>query len=86
MNKVVGYVLVAVGILIAAVSKVSSLQSKLSFIPKTILANLTTYGLYVAVGLIAVGVIFMLLSSRNSASPVEVPIYEGKRIIGYRRS
>lgn len=86
MNKIVGYLLVIVGILLAAVSKVSSLQSKLTFIPKSIFTGLVSYGFYVAAGFIVAGGILLFLGSRNSSQPIEVPIYEGKRIIGYRRS
>ena len=78
--KSIGFIFVIAGIIVAAVSKLSSVSSKLTFVPKEIL----TYGSYIGAGLVVVGIVIFLISRGSSGK--EVPIYEGKRIVGYRRA
>ena len=83
--KVIGYIAIVVGLLIAAATRVESISSRLTFLPKDFLNN---YGLYIAIGFILLGVIIFFLfrgSSSAHSSVEEIPIYHGKRIVGYRR-
>ncbi len=82
MKKVVGYLLVVAGIALIASSRVSLLFTNLSFLPKVILNSAT----YIGVALFVLGAIFFAVNKNNSVSvPKEVPIYQGKQIVGYRR-
>jgi hypothetical protein len=80
--KIIGYVLIVLGILVAVVSRITGLSSKMSFLPKEVLS----YSMYIGVGLIILGVIvFIIFRESSNSAGQEVPIYEGKKIVGYRK-
>ena len=81
--KVIGFVSVIVGLVLVAVSKVAILSGKLSFLPEVIL----NYSIYIGVVCILVGIVIFIITRNSSGSSVgkEVPIYHGKKIVGYRR-
>lgn len=83
--KVIGYVSILIGVLVAVATRVESIGSKLTFLPKDFLNN---YGLYVAIGFVLLGILIFLLfkGSSSSSASAEVPIYQGKRVVGYRRA
>lgn len=84
--KILGFILAIVGLVFAALSKFTSFSSKLTFIPKIVLG----YSLYIGIVLVVLGVLVLFLSRGSSSGgaqqAAEVPIYEGKRIVGYRRA
>ncbi len=84
MKKVLGYISVILGFVLVAIPKIPTVFSKLSFLPKFILG----YLVYIGIGLIVLGIIFIsfLKEPIKSKQAVEVPIYKGKQIVGYRRA
>lgn len=84
--KVVGYVSSFLGIFFILISKVSPFSSSLSsffnFIPQTFIDK---QSLFVGVVLLLAGIFILIFGKKNSKVLREVPIYEGNKIIGYRR-
>ncbi len=79
MKKILGYILAAIGIILLAIAAIPSIKTAINLpasIPST---ALTIAGLL----LIVIGIFF--LYTKNSQKEKEVPIYEGKNIVGYRR-
>ena len=76
MNKLTGYILAIVGL---AVVLLSFNLSKLG-----LTAIKQTYALLIGLVLVAIGV-FFVMSRGTEQIAEEVPIYHGKKIIGYRR-
>ncbi len=78
MVKLLGYVfsLLGAACLILSVEKFYSKIPSIQFVPSFVL-------MMIGGGLIIVGIIFLKGSVRRQAK--EVPIYEGKKIVGYRR-
>ncbi len=83
--KVIGYVLVLLGLLFAAASKVTEIQSVFISSLKLSKAFLVSYALIIGVVFLLFGA-FLILKSGKIKQPEEVPIYEGKKIVGYRRA
>lgn len=82
--KVIGFILIALGVLVGACSKIIPLQEmilKMGFVSKEVL---TQWGIYIAGGLVVLGLIILILM-RDSGNAKEVPIYEGAKVVGYRR-
>jgi len=79
MNKILGYTLAAIGIIILAISAVPAIKTAINLPASISPAILTITGLL----LIAIGLFF--LYTKTSKKGTEVPIYEGKNIVGYRR-
>jgi len=79
MKKVVGYVISVIGVLALALN-VKPVKEKISLPAFLTDANLVIGGLV----LIAIGILIIKMYSSSSA-PAEVPIYKGKKIVGYRR-
>ncbi|MFA5992412.1 MAG: hypothetical protein WC796_01755 [Candidatus Pacearchaeota archaeon] len=86
MNKVIGYVLAIVGIVLLALT-VNPIKNN-SFVVK-ILPFIQSVPNYVLIGIGLVLVILAFLIIRqfggDSKQPVEVPIYQGKNVVGFRR-
>lgn len=78
----IGFILLGLGVLAGLATKVSVVASKLAFLPKTFF----TYGFYVAIALVALGVLVLAMNRNSSKQTAEVPIYQGNRIVGYRRA
>lgn len=81
--KVIGFILVALGILLGACSKIIPLQNfavKIGF--SSIV--LSAWGIYIAGGLVVIGLLVLILV-KDSNGAKEVPIYQGDRVVGYRR-
>jgi xanthine/uracil permease len=83
MNKILGYVVGAAGIVALAISGMPPLQKILSFVPKSVFVG--NYLLIASLVIIAVGIALIVSGGRTSRAGEEVPIYEGKKIVGYRR-
>lgn len=87
--RVIGYISSLAGVFLLLSTKFPQLTEKLSsilkFIPKE---NFSKYVIYLGGGLIVLGIILLLSSlkrSNVSSSHQEVPIYQGNKIVGYRR-
>jgi hypothetical protein len=89
MNKIIGYALSGIGIVVLAVSS-PNVSSKLGFLAKLPEKSL----LLVGAGLVVVGVIVLMLKEKTSSkvkhAQAEVPIYEGtgknRKIVGYQKA
>ncbi len=81
VNKIIGYVLAALGIL-SILAASATVQKMLSFQLPGFLTQttLTIIGLVLAV----IG-IFFLIRVGSGREVKEVPIFEGKNVVGYRR-
>jgi hypothetical protein len=85
MNKLLGYGLSALGLLGLAMSNLNSSVTK-AVIPFAIPSVLSKYILLLSLSLIVLGIVFLVGDSgRGRQKTKEVPIYEGKKIVGYRR-
>ena len=87
MNKLLGYGLMVLGIVVIAVNFfMASLSTKISFLAKINPA----YVLLVGVALVVAGFLFSfnLYSSSKKGKQIseEVPIYHGDHIVGYRKA
>ncbi|MEI6849935.1 MAG: hypothetical protein WCK29_02770 [archaeon] len=81
VNKIVGYVVAILGIFILAVGVIPPLKTAIKIIPTAINdVTIMALGLLIA----AVG-IFFIYSGSGKKQSAEVPIYQGKEIVGYRR-
>lgn len=85
MKKVMGYVLSAAGLFGLAISQFKPLKDKVALVvPQAALKVLEGSILIISVGVLAVGVFFLMGSRGARQKGKEVPIYKGKEIIGYR--
>ena len=82
IKKTLGYVISAIGLIILAVGTMPPLRTAVKIIPEEI--NDITI---MAIGLIitVVGIFFIYRTSSGGKQPAEVPIYEGKNVVGFRR-
>jgi len=78
MAKLVGYILMILGILVIA--------SKLVWKDVSVLASINILWIgVVGIILIVAGFLFLKEGSKARQEAEEVPIYHGKKIVGYRR-
>jgi len=81
MNKIIGYIMSIAGILGLAYTMIPQVQKFIPFLSNIDATILTV----ISVALILIGLFFVLKSSKRHKSK-EVPIYQGKDIVGYRRT
>ena len=80
-NKILGYIITALGLIIFAIS-FQTVQTALKLkIPAELSTNILTI---IAIVVLAVGLFFVVKTS-SSGKIKEVPIYHGKDIVGFRR-
>jgi hypothetical protein len=80
-KRIIGYVLIAVGLIAIALT----FQQVLDLINITLPDIFSNFVLTIGgVVLIVVGAMFFR-NNRNMGKGVEVPIYKGKEVVGYRR-
>jgi uncharacterized membrane protein len=85
MKKVIGYLVSIIGL--ALIAFIVKPLNELEFV-KSLTSSL---GIYATIILIAAGVVliilgvFILRSSSKGKQPAEVPIYQGKDVVGFRR-
>ncbi|MDO8517009.1 MAG: hypothetical protein Q7S33_02690 [Nanoarchaeota archaeon] len=84
MNKFVGYIVAAVGLLGLAVSNTKA-EVIQKFIPISIPDSVSKFVLLLSLALVVLGIVLLFGESKPRQKTKEVPIYEGKEIIGYRR-
>jgi len=86
MNKVLGYVIAVIGIVLIALSTAfTQVISKISFLQ----GIKQIYILAAGIVFVVIGIFFVLSSDSSVKQPREVPIYEGegkkRKVIGYKR-
>jgi hypothetical protein len=82
--QIVGYILAGLGILVSVVSKVIPLRDKILSVAKFLPAEIISkYGIYVGFALIVLGLVVLIAGGGSSHK--EIPIYQGNKIVGYRR-
>ncbi len=82
MNRMIGYILSIAGLVVLA-SGIKGFEIILKFLP--FLSSLSkTYSIIGGLVLVVTGIV-MLRGSGGGKQAVEVPIYKGKNIVGYRR-
>lgn len=80
MKKVIGYCILAVGLILILLSY-TSVQTSLGFVlPAALSANTFFYG-----GIIILIVGAFIAFTKSGKKMNEVPIYHGKEVVGYRR-
>lgn len=79
MNKILNYIMAVIGL---AILVLSFNLEKFSFIPESIKP---AYVLIAGLILIIVGIAFAFQKEKVSQAAEEVPIYQGKKIVGYRK-
>lgn len=81
MKKLTGYILAIIGIIALAVGIIKPIRDALKFVPAA-LPN--SYIIILGAILLIIGIL-LALKRGKSKSGGEVPIYQGKQIVGYRR-
>ena len=90
VKKILGYMLIAVGLIILLVNTFPTAGDKfLGNETNSSTATLTkstqgTAGLVMGLIIVGVGIIFSL-SGRNERVLKEIPIFDGRKVVGYRR-
>jgi len=83
MSKIIGYIVGIIGILLLALSVKPVNVLFVSYIP--ILKDIATYYL-LGVGIVVLLIALVLIrNSSEGKQPSEVPIYQGKNVVGFRR-
>ena len=80
MKKVIGIILAALGLVGIAVTSVPQLKTYLSYLPASIQLK---YVIVASLVLLIVGAFFLV--GKTTKQQKEVPIYEGDKVVGYRR-
>jgi len=82
LRKIIGYVVAIIGLL----AVILSFEQVSSVVNIPLPAVLTpTYLLYGGVVLIVIGLLLAFMS-RGSSGPRDVPVYQGKDVVAFRRS
>jgi len=80
--KIIGYLVAIVGIIVLAVGVMPPLRAILKFIPAAITnMDILIGGLVIAV----IGIFMAFKTGTSRQKAVEVPIYHGKEVVGFRR-
>ena len=84
MNKIIGYVIAAIGIIGLAAAMIPEVGSILSIPSEIQGVSLTIISIIIA----AVGLFFVVKAGGGGrrGKVREVPIFEGKELVGYRRT
>jgi hypothetical protein len=83
MNKLLGYIISFIGIVIIAIGSLPPLRTAIKVIPASIK---DLYLMFAGLIIVIVGIIFLTGFGSSSSSKVkEVPIYQGKDVVGFRR-
>jgi len=83
MKKIGGYILGIVGLLVLATSVKPFNEFVVKFLP--FIEGISNLYLIIGGVVILLIAVFLLKGSRGQQKAEEVPIYEGKRVVGYRR-
>jgi len=78
MNKLIGYVLAVLGLLVVVLSLNSTKIKMLESVKPA-------YIMIVGIVLVILGVVLVISKGKETQAEEEVPIYKGKKIVGYRK-
>jgi len=86
-KQILGYVLAGLGLVGLAASTIDSVRDAVfGFLGEGVVSVIGTYLLIGSVVVLGVGVVLLYLAGRGiGKSDEEVPIYKGKKVVGYRR-
>jgi len=82
VSKILGYVLSVAGIGVIALGAVPNLREAVSIVPASVS---DVYIMGAGLVVVAFGVFLLSRGSSKGKQPAEVPIYEGKNVVGFRR-
>ena len=80
--KIIGYIIAIIGVIVVAASLFEQVRSLLTFLPE---AATTTILLIVGAILLIIGIFIIIKGSKAKQKTEEVPIYEGEKVVGYRK-
>jgi len=83
MNKIIGYVLSAVGVVLLLFTLKPIKSSITTMIP--FVQNVPDYVIIGAGLILMIFGVFIVNQFSGPKQPVEVPIYQGKNVVGFRR-
>ena len=84
VKNIIGYIIAIIGIIAIATFLFEPVKSIIDpFLPKQIT---TTTLLITGVILLIIGIFLITRGSESKRKKVEVPIYEGTKIVGYRKT
>ena len=83
MNKIIGYVLSAVGVVLLLFTLKPIKSSITTMIP--FVQNVPDYVIIGAGLILMIFGVFIVKQFSGPKQPVEVPIYQGKNVVGFRR-
>ena len=84
MRKILGYLLAIVGIVAIAGSFISQVKELIAPALPNIIT--TTYLLIIGVILVLIGLFLIVRAGKVRQKSMEVPIFHGKNVVGYRRT
>lgn len=87
MKKILGYLISLIGLAGIALTAIPNLKAQIK-IPAAIIGIPLTNTIMIILSIIilAIGIFIVLTSKKSSSSQKkEVPIYEGDKVVGYRR-
>jgi len=79
MKKILGYILATVGIILLVIATIPFIREAVN-LPASIPPSAITIA-----ALLIIALSIMLIYTKSGNKQPEVPIYEGKNIVGYRR-
>ena len=88
-KQILGYVLAGLGLVGLAASTIDFVQEAVfGFLPEGVVGIIGTSLLVISLILLIVGVVLLYLTGKGHGAQEseEVPIYKGKKIVGYRRA
>ena len=86
MKKVVGYIISAVGLAGLLMSGVAPIREAITKVVPFELPAIVNNSLMIgSLIVLVVGVVLLIGTGKSKQKEKEVPIYEGKEIVGYRR-
>ena len=84
VKKLIGYILAIAGLIAVAASAIEKIRAFLNpILPQQITNFYLTIG---GIILVLIGIFFVLKAGKSKQKLVEVPIYEGNMIVGYRKT
>ncbi len=85
MKKLIGYIIAIIGLVGIAMTQIPELKSQLPALPAQITDTML---LIISIVIVVLGILIVMKSSRGGlrGKHREVPIYEGKNVVGYRRN
>lgn len=84
--KILGYIIAIIGIAVLATGSINEIKTFVTTSLKINLEQIGDINLIIAGVVLAVVGIFLVVKSPKGRKTVELPIYHGKNVVGYRRT